>query len=83
MLALCGAFAATLALSVDLVLAHQSGYPVLAALFALASQNSMDAWTAIGLTAIAMDFPDLHQQYLVCLCSGTWGALPPGVVPTD
>jgi hypothetical protein len=49
----------------------------------LAQQNSMDAWAAIGLAAIAMDFPDLHQQDLVCLCSSTRGALPPGVVPTD
>ena len=62
MLALCGEFAMTLALSVYLVLVHQSGDPVLATLYALASQNSMNAWTAIGLAAIAMDFPDLHQQ---------------------
>jgi hypothetical protein len=83
MLALCGEFAMTLALSVYLVLVHQSGDPVLATLYALALQNSMNAWTAIGLAAIAMDFPDLHQQCLVCLCPGTWSALPPGIVPSD
>lgn len=83
MLALCGVFTVAFALGADLMLAHQSGYPVFAALYALALQKGMDAWTAIGLAAIAIDFPDLHQQYLVCLCSGTRGALPPGVVPTD
>ena len=52
MLALCGVFTVAFALATDLVLAHQSGYPVLATIDTFASQNSMNPWTAIGLAAI-------------------------------